>query len=100
MSDARNTTDRTEAAMKTYQISSKAGQVMGYFNADSAAEALAELHNEAGYPCYVMAGEDKITFRGDCNLNATGEDFCGQTEDWHVIEMSAAQARWEQEQAE
>lgn len=72
---------------KTYHIWSKAGHDHGIWEAESAVEALAAMHADAGYPCYVMAGEEEITFRGGCNLGSDGQDLCGQLEDWDVCEV-------------
>ena len=72
---------------KTYRIWTSDGADYGTQVAESEIEAVAQMHCDLGYPCYVMAGEDEITFRNGCNLGADGQDICGQRDDWTVIEV-------------
>lgn len=49
------TTNRTETSLWT--ITSKAGTPMGDWAGETAADALAAMHQEAGYECRAIDGE-------------------------------------------
>lgn len=76
---------------KKYRIYTIDGHNYGTHSGDSEIEALASMHNDAGYPCYVLAGEDEITFHQGCNLGADGQDICGQLDDWDVREVQTGE---------
>lgn len=72
---------------KTYHIWHKGtGADHGIYKADTELEALAAMHTDAGYHCYVMAGEDTITYRDGCPLDGC-VSLVGEPEDWEVLEV-------------
>lgn len=66
--------------MKTYSIVSKGGMVMGYYDGENPAEALAVMHRDAGYTCSVEDGE--VVFASDVY-----EGVCGGVDAWIIRQV-------------
>lgn len=67
--------------MTTYQITSKAGADYGEWTADTAAEALAAMHRDAGYDDVTALG-DEVVFP-----DSETEEMCGGLDAWLVREV-------------
>ena len=69
--------------MNTYRIESLAGVDHGTWIGDTAGEALARMHREAGYHVDVLIdrrGGERLLFASD-------EDaaICGGLDEWHIV---------------
>ena len=70
--------------MNTYRIESKAGVNHGEWEGDTAAEALARMHRQAGYDVQVLIDRNG----GEQLLFASEEDaeICGDVAEWCIAE--------------
>ena len=69
--------------MDAYQITSRAGVDFGVYQAETAVEALAKCHNDAGYDVHVD-DEGELVFK-----NEDDERLCGRLADWHVEKVDS-----------
>ena len=64
--------------MTAYRITSKPGADHGVYEGQTPADALAALHNDAGYDVHV--GDDgELVFASEDD-----RDLCGTISDWHI----------------